>query len=55
VNRIREVNGQRHSWFRLESRPTLPINHDCRESVKYASAGSFPEFGVLGKEAGYPD
>jgi hypothetical protein len=51
TNQIRKVNGQRHSWFRLESRPTLPSNHDCGDSVKYASPSSFPEFGSLAPES----
>jgi hypothetical protein len=50
TNQIREVNGQRHSWFRLESQPLVSSDHDCRE-VKYASAGSFPEFGVMAPES----
>jgi hypothetical protein len=46
TNRIREVEGRRRSWFRLESGPP---------DLRAATASSFPEFGNLASEAGYPD
>ncbi len=55
TNRIREVSGQRHSWFRIEPAVT-PVNRSEHENIAPAATGlSFPEFGILGKEAGYPD
>jgi hypothetical protein len=52
VNRIREVNGQRHSWFRLESVPTpepRPLKTD-RGDVTLLTPGIFPQFGRLEPE-----
>jgi hypothetical protein len=50
TNRTREVDGKRCSWFRLESQPAITSTPERRGSVKHASAGSFPEFGVLAPE-----
>jgi hypothetical protein len=59
TNRIREVQGQRHSWFRLES---LPISVGTLDNVSTQSnlsaaipdlsetASSFPEFGNIAPE-----
>jgi hypothetical protein len=55
TNRTREMSGQRHSWFRIEPAETI-VNLCEHENVEPAATGcSFPEFGILGKEAGYPD
>ena len=51
VNRIRNVNGQRHSWFRLESIPADVSSHREIENLTAATASSFPEFGNLAPES----
>ena len=64
-NRKQWIDGQIHSWFRLESSPdektgeslrgnTRQINRDDpREQL--GPTGLFPEFGVLVEEMRYPD
>jgi hypothetical protein len=56
TNRIREVNGQRHSWFCLAV-ADLPAQRTVSGVTGNlsAAAASFPEFGSLPKEAGHPD
>lgn len=52
TNRIPEVNGQRHSWFKLESVPTRepgPLKTD-RGDVTLPTPGKFPQFGCLEPE-----
>jgi len=54
ANKIREVDGVRRSWFRLESSPSTV--HDAQtEATSDATATSFPEFGSLAPERRYPD
>jgi hypothetical protein len=55
VNRTENVNGKKCSWYKLEPAST-PDRHSEHQNIsRAATGGSFPEFGVLGKEAGYPD
>jgi hypothetical protein len=54
TNRTREVSGQRHSWFRMEPAETI-VSRCEHENVAPATGRSFPGFGILDKEAGYPD
>jgi hypothetical protein len=56
TNRTREVDGQRHSWFRLAV-GDLPAQRTVSGGTGNlsATAASFPEFGSLPKEPGYPD
>lgn len=54
TNRTREVDGERHSWFRLESPPADALPHES-ENLTVATPSSFPKFGILVKEARYPD
>jgi hypothetical protein len=52
INRTRQVNGQRHSWFRLVSlpaTPTIPQKTDVVTAIA-GGGGSFPEFGSLAPE-----
>ena len=51
ANRTRLVNGTKHSWFRLEPRPTTATGQRPRGSVEPAALGSFPQFGSLVKES----
>jgi hypothetical protein len=56
TNRTREVDGQRHSWFCLAV-GDLPAQRTVSGGTGNlsATAASFPEFGNLPKEPGYPD
>lgn len=55
VNRTENVNGKKYSWYRLET-ATKTGQRPEHENIAPATTGcSFPEFGILGKEAGYPD
>ena len=47
ANKTRDVSGQRHSFFRLVSRPAAAIRLQEQDSVTPATSGSFPEFGSL--------
>jgi hypothetical protein len=49
-NKIREVDGVRRSWFRLQSPPPV-VNDSQTEVTPGAAANSFPEFGKLAKES----
>ena len=54
ANKIREVDGVRMSWFRLESAPapvvtTVDTPQQPKE-VELEKPGSFPEFGSLARE-----
>jgi len=49
-NKIREVGGVRHSWFRLESAPSTVLDPQTK-AAPGAAANSFPEFGKLAKES----
>jgi hypothetical protein len=53
-NRVSGVDGVRKSWFRLKSIPTS-VNASQAKSATPAKETSFPEFGDLTKEMGYPD
>jgi hypothetical protein len=55
TNRTREVNGQRYSWFRIGPAETIVSRCEHENAAPAATGCSFPEFGILGKEAGYPD
>jgi len=55
TNRTREIDGQRHSWFRIEPTETIVSRCQHENAAPAATRCSFPEFGALGKEAGYPD
>lgn len=51
ANRTREVSGQRHSWFRLES---IPEDVRTRQEIKVVTPTtgcSFPAFGSLAPES----
>jgi len=48
TNRTRDVQGQRHSWFRLEVDVRSPQEI---ENLRVATASSFPEFGNLAPES----
>lgn len=50
TNRTREVDGERHSWFRLESPPADALSHES-ENLTVATPSSFPEFGRLAPES----
>jgi hypothetical protein len=50
TNRTREVDGRRHSWFRLESLPVDAKSHQKIENLTAATVSSFPEFGNLAPE-----
>ena len=52
TNRTREVNGHRHSFFRLVSRPATPATPQKTDVVTATAGGggSFPEFGSLAPE-----
>jgi hypothetical protein len=50
TNRTCEVDGERHSWFRLESPPADAIPHES-ENLTVAAPSSFPEFGNLAPES----
>ena len=52
VNKTRDVNGQRHSFFRLVSRPATPTIPQKTAAVTATAGGggSFPEFGSLAPE-----
>jgi hypothetical protein len=49
TNRTREIDGVRHSWFRLESSPADPLLQGS-ESSTVAIPSSFPEFGNIARE-----
>jgi hypothetical protein len=49
TNRTREVDGERHSWFRLES-PPADVSPEESENLAVAIPPSFPEFGILAPE-----
>ena len=49
TNRTREVDGERHSWFRLESSPA-DVSPEESENLAVAIPPSFPEFGILAPE-----
>jgi len=49
-NRTREVDGMRHSWFRLESGPPEALPAQA-ESTQAAATPSFPTFGDLAPES----
>jgi hypothetical protein len=51
TNRIREVNGHRHSWFRLESIPADIRNRQEFRDLTVPTTGPFPEFGSLAPES----
>jgi hypothetical protein len=51
TNRTREVQGQRHSWFRLESIPADVSSRGEIENFTVATSSSFPEFGNLAPES----
>lgn len=50
TNRTREMSGQRHSWFRLESIPADGRSPQEIETLTVATPSSFPEFGNLARE-----
>src|SRR5437879_3882273 len=50
TNRIREVSGHRHSWFRLESTPADVRNPQEIKDLTVPTTGPFPEFGSLAPE-----
>jgi hypothetical protein len=49
ANKMREVDGVRRSWFRLESTPSA-VHDSQTEATPGATANSFPEFGSLAPE-----
>jgi biotin operon repressor len=49
-NKIREADGVRRSWFRLQSPPPA-VNNSQTKATSGAAANSFPEFGKLAKES----
>src|SRR5450755_1642505 len=51
TNRTREINGDRHSWFRLESIPVGVRSLQEIENLTVPAASSFPEFGSLAPES----
>ena len=51
ANKTRDVNGQRHSFFRLVSRPATPTLPTKKDLVTPTTSGSFPEFGSLAPES----
>jgi hypothetical protein len=51
TNRTREVDGRRHSWFRLELIPADARSHQEIENLTVATTSSFPEFGNLAPES----
>lgn len=55
ANRTQLVNGTKHSWFRLEPRPTTATSPQERQPATPTTAYSFPEFGGLAPERWYPD
>ena len=50
ANKTRDENGQRHSFFRLVSRPAAPTLPQKENLVMPTTSGSFPEFGSLAPE-----
>jgi biotin operon repressor len=50
TNRTREVDGERHSWFRLES-PPADVHPQESENLMVANQSSFREFGNLAPES----
>lgn len=54
ANKTREVDGERHSWFVLESMPAVGKSSQT-ETVPEEPARSFPEFGTLAPEGRYPE
>jgi len=51
ANKTRDVSGQRHSFFRLVSRPATATRLQEQDLVTPATSGSFPEFGRLAPES----
>lgn len=49
-NRTQDVNGTRHSWFRLVSGPEMLALKSVHAAIVSVSTGPFPEFGSLAKE-----
>jgi len=50
-NRVEIVEGEKHSSFRLVSRPTAAVRPEGEQSVTPTTASSFPEFGSLAPES----
>ena len=55
VNRTESVNGKKYSWYRLETAAKTGKRPKQENIASTATGGSFPQFGALGEEAGYPD
>jgi hypothetical protein len=55
ANRTKDVNGTRHSWFRLESDLRQAKPRELFSSASAATPASFPEFGSLAPESGHRD
>lgn len=49
ANQVRDVGGERHSWFRLES-PPADVSPQESENLAVAIPHSFPQFGILAPE-----
>jgi len=50
-NRVEIVEGEKHSFFRLVSRPATATRRQEQDLVTPATSGSFPEFGTLAPES----
>ncbi len=58
VNRTQNANGQKHSWYRLESAPKSPKPNSTKPESNAGTLpmpGIFPQFESLAAERRYPD
>jgi hypothetical protein len=55
LNRTERINGQKHSWYRLESTPRIEPTKTGPAGVVRVNTCSFPEFGTMAPEGRYPD
>ena len=53
VNQTETINGQKHSWYRLESAPRIESTKAGPAAVVRVDTCSFPEFGTMAPERRY--